>query len=357
MSDKDFSKLDLEAADWLVALNCEEDLSEEQFDTLASWIENPEAEDTLSRTETVWDLALLLENDPQVNSYRDEISHRQHSNWKDKVSAGKLFLAAACFSVVSFIGAYYHNESAQVADQHFVYQTATGERKTVKLPDNSLVTLNTASEIHVNYGLQYRNIILERGEALFKVKQDKHRPFKVFAEAGEITALGTVFDVRLRGDDSKHVDVALIEGKISVEKALPSSNQSANQSAKQAKSTIPKKLLSAGEQIVFSDTQMFDIETISDMDQVVSWKDGHLYFTNSPLSEIVAQVNRYTVSKLVIDDPTLKNERMSAYFNLDDGDNESLLFALKVNLNVKWYKKSGTTVLYRDETVSKKQAM
>src|SRR3546814_16085472 len=89
-----------------------------------------------------------------------------------------------------------------------------GERRTVRLADGTAITLNTDSAVRVGYVADRRLVRLLRGQALFEVAKDPHRPFVVQAGAKQITALGTIFEVRLL--DSARMTVPLVEGKFVV---------------------------------------------------------------------------------------------------------------------------------------------
>lgn len=80
------------------------------------------------------------------------------------------------------------------------------------LPDESEVVLNAGSEIHYdkrNWKVE-RNVKL-RGEAFFKVS--KGSTFSVDTEGGEVTVLGTQFNVRQR---TGYFEVSCYEGKVQV---------------------------------------------------------------------------------------------------------------------------------------------
>ncbi len=79
------------------------------------------------------------------------------------------------------------------AGSHF--QTGKGETKVVALKDGSVVTLNTASEIVVNYSDGLRSVELVRGEALFDVAKNRARPFVVAAGDTNVRVVGTSFSV------------------------------------------------------------------------------------------------------------------------------------------------------------------
>src|SRR3546814_4407377 len=80
------------------------------------------------------------------------------------------------------------------------------------LRDGSAVTLNSNSEIDVDFDEGIRHVRLLRGEALFDVAKDSIRPFVVEADSTRVTAVGTSFTVnRVSGRD---VQVLVREGVV-----------------------------------------------------------------------------------------------------------------------------------------------
>ena len=74
-----------------------------------------------------------------------------------------------------------------------------------------MLTLNTDSELSVDYSGDNRIIHLSRGEVNFDVAKDPHRPFVVYAGDGLVWAVGTAFNVRLIEDS---VDLTVTEGRV-----------------------------------------------------------------------------------------------------------------------------------------------
>jgi len=99
------------------------------------------------------------------------------------------------------------------ADQ---YRTAIGEQRLVRLSDGTRVSLNSDSQVVVDYDTVQRRVRLKRGEAFFEVAKDMERPFIVSAGAREVTALGTAFVVRY---EEGRTAVTLVEGKVAVTSA------------------------------------------------------------------------------------------------------------------------------------------
>lgn len=96
-------------------------------------------------------------------------------------------------------------------DRSYTVQTAAGERRSVPLPDGSRVSLAGATRVRLDES-EPRLAVLERGQALFDVRHDAARPFRVLAAGRDVTDLGTVFEVALDGD--RALSVAVAEGAV-----------------------------------------------------------------------------------------------------------------------------------------------
>src|ERR1700722_18020756 len=94
------------------------------------------------------------------------------------------------------------------------YSTPIGGIASVPLADGSHITLNTATQVHVELTPQERRIRLDDGEAFFEVAHDASRPFVVQVGNKRVIAVGTKFSVRRVGDD---IRVVVTEGKVRVD--------------------------------------------------------------------------------------------------------------------------------------------
>lgn len=99
---------------------------------------------------------------------------------------------------------FFNNETS--------FKTQFSQTKTFNLPDNSEVILNSNSTITFNKNKwkSNRNLTLN-GEAFFKVQKGKK--FTVNTEIGEVTVLGTKFNVKER---TNYFEVKTYEGLVSV---------------------------------------------------------------------------------------------------------------------------------------------
>ena len=99
-------------------------------------------------------------------------------------------------------------------DSHLqMHFTRVGEQQTLTLEDGSVITLNTGSQLMVDYSERNRRILLERGEAHFQVREEAGRPFTVDLGAQSVTAVATAFNIR---KDPERYEVAVFEGAIAL---------------------------------------------------------------------------------------------------------------------------------------------
>lgn len=174
--------------------------------------------------------------------------------------------------------------------------TAIGERKTIALADGSTVDLNTNSRLKIFYGPAERRIELVRGEALFNVMHDAHRPFVVASGKIVIRDIGTVFDVRR---DLNSTAVTVAEGRI----AVATRAQTAE--------------LAAGETLLVDETQNAPLRATQDAGGL-TWRQGFLTYQDAPLSAVVADLNRYFPDPILLADEATRRQRFSGVVRLDD---------------------------------------
>lgn len=94
----------------------------------------------------------------------------------------------------------------------YTIATAIGKQETVELPDASHVLLNADSQLHYDAGTwEEERIVSLKGEAWFKVA--KGATFVVQTAIGNVTVLGTQFNVRQRDD---YFEVSCYEGLVRV---------------------------------------------------------------------------------------------------------------------------------------------
>lgn len=181
------------------------------------------------------------------------------------------------------------------------YATLMGETRTLTLPDGSVLTLDTDSSVRVAYADTSRLVMLERGQAFFEVAKDPQRPFVVFAGNKRVQAVGTAFDVRVEGDE---VSVTLREGRVRIE---------APTHGEDAKTNVQAAELVPGTRLTASNRNGWHLAK-ADLGRNLSWLRGQLVFDGEPLGTAVAEMNRYSPTKIVLRDAELARLPISGMF-------------------------------------------
>lgn len=232
-------------------------------------------------------------------------SHR--SWWRRAVLPAGLAAAAA---VAILLGV---ERSAPTPDFERSVATVVGGSRRLELPDGSVVQLNTDSAVDVKFYPRERRIVLERGEAYFRVAHDTTRPFWVQAGPVAVRAVGTEFNVRC---DPEAVDVIVTEGKVRVVEGAPrtaAAEAAADASplltsGHRARVDVDRARAAASGPVTISPVETRAIH------RALAWRDGGLEFVDTPLGEVVAEFNRYNRRTIVIADPALAARRFGGAF-------------------------------------------
>jgi len=379
--------LEEQACRWILLFEEEANPNSEQIEAFRRWLQqSPQHREALLKFNALWqDLDLLSElmlplQERQPSPPR--VLHRllgwllapalllwsMFGRWRSGMvnasqggqpSAGR-WLAISCVVTVAIALASSPVWYGLVfPEQPPTLVTSVGEQTTTQLTDGSVIWLNTDSKVEVDFNQQRRRIELVKGEAYFKVKKDKSRPFEVYANARLIRAVGTAFSVY---KDANSVRVTVAEGVVDVG-YLKSSNDNShrpNDAAAQApgtnsktetttKTTIKTKKaapnitqvlgsLSAGQSVTLADGDNNDLNSIKNYEhqelaRQLSWRDGLLVFAGEPLSKVVKEVSRYTSVKITLADPELESLRIGGQFKT--GETEALFDILESGFGLK----------------------
>ncbi len=210
------------------------------------------------------------------------------------------------------------------------FETDYGGFERIVLDDGSVVHLNTNSVMRVRFTEEHRQVVLDRGEALFKVAHDVTRPFDVQAEGTTVRAVGTEFSVRVRGTagGQKNIEVLVKEGRVAIDPP--------RQELLEHATLLPTSVstLSAGETVTIS-AKRLHVEKVAetDVDRKLSWTEGRLWFERQRLADVVAEFNRYNRRQMVIADPAIADLRIGGGFEATDPD--SFIAALERTLGVR----------------------
>jgi transmembrane sensor len=175
-----------------------------------------------------------------------------------------------------------------------------GEIKLITLPDGTTICLNAGSRLQYpdKFKENTREVTLT-GEAFFKVAHDSSKPFIIHSGKIKTTVLGTSFNVKAYNED-KSIKITVVSGKVGV---VPIA------------SMHPAVLLTSNMQMVYNkSSQILLTEKIADASSVISWQQGKLQYHNTPLFDVLADVQRkYNV--VIEADKNLLNCTLYADFN------------------------------------------
>jgi transmembrane sensor len=236
------------------------------------------------------------------------------------------FAAAAVLAAVA-VGAIWLQQGGELQ----TLATAVGQQRNVTLADGSVVTLNTNTIVETDLRRHSREIYLRKGEAHFQVAHDRSRPFLVHAGDAVVRAVGTAFEVRVLTD--QHVDVVVNEGSVEVQAtALSPASPSPSARARPAAATTVRAL-NAGERLSTA-SRDYAVTPITpqQMSSELAWREGAIIFDGEPLSEAIAEIERYTDARIVVSDPEIARLRVGGRFRT--GDMQEFFDALQTALPV-----------------------
>jgi transmembrane sensor len=159
----------------------------------------------------------------------------------------------------------------------------------------------------VQFEAQRRRVTLVKGEALFDVAHEPARPFIVHVSDVHVRAVGTVFAVRLKGSA---VAVTVSEGAVELARS-------------ERNLAVPAvQRVAANEETVLVPERRAQLQKLepAELQRRLAWLDGRVAFDGEPLSEAVAEVNRHSRRRIVVDDPELNAQPIVGIFRAADAE-------------------------------------
>ena len=202
--------------------------------------------------------------------------------------------------------------SAPSATTALQFETRHGEQRSVRLPDNSVLHLNTDSAVTVRYDKTQRIVTLTSGEADFEVTHDSDRAFRVFAGSAEVVDIGTTFNVRLENDSTV---ITVVVGRLAVGPSPMSGELGAGSSPNPPPRFVQ---LGADQQLRVSRGVWPATPASVDAQHTTAWLRRQIVFEQESLERVAAEFNRYGPKPIEIVTPTLRNLQISGVFATDD---------------------------------------
>lgn len=164
---------------------------------------------------------------------------------------------------------------------------SNGEKKKITLADGTRVLLDSGSHFKYpqNFYGENRSVFLN-GEGYFNVTPNNEKPFIINANHAEIKVLGTKFNVRAWRQSQK-VAVAVVEGKVLLR------SKRVNQ-----KKTV---LISRGQYSILPKNGAPTKPLHVDIDRHMGWINRDIAFDNTPIREILDQLERWYDVHFILD--------------------------------------------------------
>jgi ferric-dicitrate binding protein FerR (iron transport regulator) len=247
----------------------------------------------------------------------------------DSSRARHFMYAVAAVLVVAFAGAAivrtpHDGSHAPVTAPMREVTTALGETATLSLADGSTVTLAPGSTLRIptNFGSASREAMLD-GEAVFSIKHDAKRSFRVRTRTTVTEDLGTRFVVRAYGEDSVAL-IAVAEGEVKVHGAGSAATPAQNP-------TVVPFTLRAGDLAELRSDGAIGTRRGTSVAGYFSWTSRRLTFAHAPLSDVVRVLNRWYDLDIRID-PRLSSRELTTDFSVESAT--EMLRVLQIALDV-----------------------
>lgn len=241
-----------------------------------------------------WALSADGANLPESRIEKAYLMQQAKINDRNPVQFRKLFpfMRYAAVLLIAFAGGILFSQRSAEKTGLTEIIVPPGQVAEMNLPDGSHVWINSDTHLSFLNGFQdeKREVTL-KGEAYFQVKKAKN-PFIVSTEYGNVTALGTSFNVYAYCNSK--FQATLVEGII---------KYSNNKDQREV-------LLSAGQQVVHSAAGSVDVRKVK-TELFTSWRDGVLIFRKEPLHEVIKRLERHFAVKIELQDSVLEDIRFT----------------------------------------------
>lgn len=278
------------------------------------------------------DAANELEFQKIKSYYESKVAYRHNINpeeayerfrkkhLKATVLKPKRWFSIAAISTAAAVALLLITLAIPKDNQPDVYGFLTYEsRDTLYLPDSTMVVLNKNSKI--NYTSEYANT--ERrvkliGEGYFDVRKNKSVPFVVEMDKGQITVLGTVFNIRTYDADN-FIKATLVSGSIQFN--MPENSDQIT--------------LQPGQELNFNKkTDEISIRKV-DVDKALLWLNEIYRYESTTLQYLLTDIGVINNMQVSIADNKLANMVISGSFRHDQPLTD-ILHTISLSVPMKW---------------------
>jgi ferric-dicitrate binding protein FerR (iron transport regulator) len=208
-------------------------------------------------------------------------------------AAAVLVIAIGAFAVFSILRPNREIETSTI--------TFAGVQ-TLQLPDGTRITFDSGSTFTYPKsfdGAEAREVSLD-GEAFFEVTRNEKLPFTVHANGGTIKVLGTSFAVRSWKSD-ENIVVAVKEGRVSFQ---PDLNEDTSRIVYLTENMMSK---------LSRRTAVPTPAENTDFSKSLSWMRREIYFQNTPVPDVLRQLERWYHVSIQAADSAMLHENVTVF--------------------------------------------
>lgn len=219
-----------------------------------------------------------------------EARRRRWLAWSGGIAAAVAFVIAAGAFVFWSTARPFANGTSSSDSHEFV--TGPNETANVVLQDGTVIRLAEDTRLRVPNGSRDRGVSIS-GRAYFAVAKDESRPFTIRTTGGDVRVLGTRFMLEASGDDLRLV---VIEGRVSV---VAGRNE---------------VMVGPSQMARVIDGRALPVITVPDPRAFADWMGDFLAFQDTPLSDVVGEIERHFGVDIVLADRELAGHTLTAWF-------------------------------------------
>jgi len=291
--------------DWdLIFKSLEGNVSPEERNRIDELIQsNPDIKKEIARLRKIWDTPDTVLPKPDVEQALADVLakaelHPQRLPFGFPAAFSKFIKIAAVLIIASVITFFLFRQK----DNTLFKQTAVknGARETVVLSDNSKIILDSGTILRFKerFDKNKREVFLN-GEGYFEVTPDSERPFIIYADHAVVTVLGTKLNIR-SWKGSEKVTAAVLDGTVSFRSAKDKDHGADVILQKNQLSTLEKNKKPSMP------------ETINP-EKYLKWLRREMYFANTPLREVLDQVERWHSLDISLSDASPASNRITIF--------------------------------------------
>lgn len=245
----------------------------------------------------------------QIRKELHQIIWRQRLRQYMKYAALLAVILSTTFGAYSWLSDSKDNQMVAVV-------VKPGSKADIMLPDGTHVQLNAATNLQYDVNNAKQRLVKLSGEAFFEVAKNPECPFRVMINDLQIEVVGTSFNIKTYNKNT--VEASLITGQIKI-----------------SGGSLPGEyLLVPGEKATYSATNRTLKITQADTHVEAGWRDNYLIFDSKPLTEVIAQIERWYGVKIELRRSEIENDLLSGSFR--DENIENIIQSLSIQYNFKY---------------------